>query len=158
MIGVHRLVMTLYSSMPVFSELTIDEFVDIFGSLRRAIDPRLVTLAWRDDELVGFSIALPDFGDLPNRALTPWTIARLLTRKYRYRQAVALYMGTTQPGLGAAMAADLLQQMCARRFTVVGSLIAENKPTGGYAPSLIGDRSHYGLWSKDISPASHATA
>jgi len=143
---VHALIMRRYAGMPLFHPLSLETFAALFGGLRRIADPQLITLAWNGDELAGFSIVLPDYGDLLDRRLTPVTTARILARKRRYQTVVAAYMASDEPGLGSSMAARLLTQARDRGLRVIGSLIAEGTPTEAFAPELVESRRHYALW------------
>jgi hypothetical protein len=136
---VHALIMELYADMPVFQPLDLDGFAAVFGKLRLAADPELITLAWQGSELAAFSIVLPDFADLANPL-------RLLWRKHHYRRVVAAYMGAAVPGLGSALAARLLAQAAERGLGFVGSLMADGKPTAQYANDLVAARQHYALY------------
>ncbi len=144
---VHALVMRLYADMPYFHPLTVAQFTTMFSGLRQIAPAGLTTLVWRDTDLAGFSIVLPDYGDLPNRRLTPVTLGRVLWTRRHHRRVVAAYMGATEPGLGSAMAVRLIDQARRHRWQVVGSLIAEGTPSQLFAPDMVADRRQYALWS-----------
>jgi len=143
---VHLLLTRLYARMPLFHPLPLDTFTAVFQGLRRIINPDLVTLAWRDDELVGFSIVLPDYADLPHRRLTPVTLARILWRRSHYRRVVAAYMGATDRGLGPALGGRLLEQARRQGVGGVSSLVGEGIPTSTYAEEFAVERRQYVLW------------
>jgi hypothetical protein len=140
---VHALIMALYAELPVFKPLSFADFEAVFGSLKQAADPELITLIWKGAELVAFSIVLPDYGDLANPLRLSW-------RKHHYRRVVASYMGSTIPGLGSALAARLQQQAGAKQLSVVGALIAEGKPTAEYAKSEAIAHHHYALYRREL--------
>jgi hypothetical protein len=147
---VHELVMRLYAPMPYFHPLSVDQFTTMFGALRQIAPPGLTTLAWQGENLAGFSIVLPDYGDLPNRRLTPTTLGPIQwTRRHPHR-VVAAYMGASEPGLGSAMAVRLIDQARHHQLQVVGSLIADGTPSQLYAPDMVTTRHHYALWSTPL--------
>jgi len=148
---IHELFTRLYARLPLFHGLSLDAFTTVFGSLRRVVHPDLITLAWRDDELAGFFIALPDFGDLTLRRLTPANLAKILWRKGHFERIVAAYLGVTEPGLGPALSARLVEQARQRGVGIVSSLINEGVPTSAYAPGLALDQRHYVLWRQALT-------
>ncbi|MCL1922607.1 MAG: hypothetical protein FWG15_01840 [Propionibacteriaceae bacterium] len=154
---IYSLVMELYSTFPVFNTITFEAFAQLFGPLRTICDPHLITVAWQEDTLVGFSIVLPDYGPLTQAKISPVMLARLMWRKHNYSSIVALYMGSAVRGIGPVMATRLLQQCQQKKLSCVGALIAEHTSTAQYAPHLITHRNHYELLGKDLStnPSSH---
>jgi len=143
--GLHALVMELYAGMPVFRPVDLDDFRAIFAPVRLVADPDLVTLAWRGDDLVAFSVVLPDYTMTTNARLTPATLARLWWRRRHPHRVVALYMGSSDPGLGTAMGGRLFAQCHERHLSCVAALVGDGKPTAGYAPQFVESRSHYEL-------------
>ncbi|MCL2423422.1 MAG: hypothetical protein FWD11_05935 [Micrococcales bacterium] len=147
---VHGLVMRLYADMPYFHPLSAEQFAAMFGGLRLIAPADLTTLVWRDDDLAGFTIVLPDYGDLPNRRLGPATLGRILWTRGHHHRVVAAYMGAAEPGLGSAMAVRVIEQACRGQLQMIGSLIAEGTPSELYSTEMVADRRHYALWSTSV--------
>ena len=61
---VFSLLIKLYSGFPCFTEIDREQFGVMFSGLKYALNYDMVKLAYKDGELAGFSISLPDFGNV----------------------------------------------------------------------------------------------
>jgi GNAT superfamily N-acetyltransferase len=61
MARMYPLVMTAFAANPLFTPVSYEEFAAQYAPVRLLLAPRLVMLAERAGELVGFLLALPDF-------------------------------------------------------------------------------------------------
>ena len=143
---VHVLLEELYQDFPVYQSLPAESFADMFASYREILDFSMVHLAYKDGELQGFMITVPDYANLVYQNLTPWTLARILWRKFHPKQYLLLYLGAREPGLGAALSYLSFLQVKARGSFAVGALIHESGPAQNYAKHLRLKIHEYGLW------------
>jgi len=144
--AVHRLTMDLYAPLPLFHPLSLAQFTAIFSPLRRVVDPELVTLVYRGDALIAYSLVVPDYGDLLDRRLTPTTLVRLQRMRRHPARIVSLYMGGAEPRLGSVMSARIIDLARARGQQVIGSLMIEGGVSERLAADHVVQRRHYGLW------------
>lgn len=148
---VYYLLTDLYRDFPVFREIELDDFLEMFSSFKKAVDPRMVKLAFSDGKMVGFFISVPDYGNLANN-LNPAKLLKIMQIKKSPKRYIMLYMGVDPKfrGLGKAMAYSVLRELKSRGASGVGALTRDGKVTQNYAEDLIGDRYEYVLLRRKI--------
>ena len=146
--AVYGLTMRLYARLPLYHALSLDQFVALFGPLKRVADPDLVTLAYRGDDLVGYSLVLPDFGDRLDRRMGPLGLLRLAYTRAHPKRIVSLYMGAAEPRLGSVMTARIVDLARARGCPIVGSLMIEGGVSELLGAEYVQQRRTYALWHR----------
>lgn len=150
---IYGLLIRVYANFPMFKRIEEQEFCELFKGLKHVLDFELVKLVYWKRELVGFFICVPNYGNLTHQSITPGNLLKILRIKYRRsKEYVLLYMGIDpgHPGLGAAMAELIKQELTKRRARSIGALIHEEKISGEYYKELTMDRCEYVLFEKEI--------
>ncbi len=148
-----RLLLELYQEFPTFQPISPAEFRELFSVLKPLVAFPFVELAYKDDKLCGFAVTLPDYGNLPFRRLTPWTLLRILLRKRRAKHYIMLYLGVAPEhvGLGQALLFGQVEKILAQGSSLTAALIHEGKVTGTYGIAHVDQVTEYVLLSKTIS-------
>lgn len=146
---VYHLLSQLYANFPFFSPITSQEFVTLFAPYRLLLDFSMVHLAYKEGKLVGFLIALPDYGTALYGKMSFWQTLCFLKRRWRAKRYSVLYLGAAKdhPGLGSALSYRHYCKVQERQAQTIGALIHQGKVTAGYAAPLQVDKTHYGLFS-----------
>lgn len=151
---VYRVLIRAYSRFPMFRRIEEDEFCRMFMSLETVLDFDLVKLAYREDALAGFFICVPDYGNLAHQGAALRNLPKLFWNKYcrKERRYVLLYLGIDpkHPGLGAALAEAVKQELVKKRAASVAALIHEGGISGGFYKELAVGRYEYAMFSKEI--------
>lgn len=152
--AIHRLVSNLYTELPGYTPVSFDDFLVRSWPLRMAVDARGTILATdTSGEVVGFMIALPDYGSVRGRGIVrALGMARMRLRPSRY---AILHMGVARghEGLGGAMAALMRRRLAEARVTAVAAFVRDGRPTGAYLGVLSARRAcGYALYEKEILP------
>lgn len=158
---VYRVLIRAYSRFPMFKRIEEDEFCQMFKSLETVLDFDLVKLAYREDVLAGFFICVPDYGNLTHQGAALRNLPGLLRRKYcrKGRRYVLLYLGIDpkHPGVGAALAEAVKQELVQKRAASIAALIHEGGISGGFYKELAVGRYEYALFAKGTGEARHET-
>lgn len=149
---IYHLLITLYKNFPVYHEISEADFVKHFEGFRYILDYKFVKLVYYENEPVGFTIGVPDYG---NKLYGPISIGKLVAlalHKIRSRNYIILYMGVKAEhyGLGNAMAQIMIKNLWKKRATSVGALIKEGKSTQGYAKERMIRSNTYVLLEQDL--------
>ena len=152
---VYRLLSDLYSDFPVFKFISEDDFCRYMQRMAPIIDFSMVLLAFRREEMVGFFIALPNYGNLVYRTDPIGrfrTILRLFSAKKKAKEYILLYLGAHRdhPGIGAALGYRMMEEIRRRKAKSIGALIRQGKVTEGLFEDLIERKIEYGLFAKDL--------
>ncbi|KAF1301467.1 hypothetical protein [Candidatus Enterococcus willemsii] len=147
-IEVFHLLRQLYRDFPLYQEITETQFATIFGKLKHVIDFSMVQLAYKENELVGFLITLPDYGNLVYQKLTPLTLAKILYTRWRAKRYILLYLGAKPEhlGLGLAISYPIFKQAKKRHAELIGALIHQGTITKQYVPEMQEKTHEYSLW------------
>lgn len=150
--GVYRVLIRSYSRFPMFKRIEEEEFCRMFMNLKMVLDFDLVKLAYRDGVLAGFFICVPDYGNLTHQESVLGNLPRLLWHKYcrRKRRYVLLYLGIDpkHPGVGAALAEVIKQELVKKKASSIGALIHQGSISGGFYKELAVGRYEYALFAK----------
>ncbi|WP_052303149.1 hypothetical protein [Carnobacterium sp. 17-4] len=149
---VFELLRVLYKDFPLYQEVTAGQFSQIFADLKQVIDFSMVKLAYKDQQLVGFLITLPDYGNLIYRKMTMLNLAKILYTRWRAKRYIILYLGVDSKhlGLGLAMSYPVFKQVKQRKAEVVAALIHEKTVTNRYVPEMQEDSHDYSLWMLEL--------
>ena len=149
---IYNLITSLYKNFPTYKEITEEEFVNIFSSLKIVLNFDIVFIAYKGERPVGFFISMPDYSNYICGKLTPAKLIHILREKKHPHGYVHLYLGVEKEhlGLGAALSEKILQKMKESQVPSVGALIHEGKVTGGYFKELVEKKYEYVLFSKDL--------
>lgn len=151
---VYRILIRSYSRFPMFKRIKEEEFYQMFMSLKMVLDYDLVKLAYREGILTGFFICIPDYGNLTHQGSALSNLPRLLWHKYcrRKRRYVLLYLGIDpkHPGVGAALAEVIKQELVKKKASSIGALIHQGNISGGFYKELAVSRYEYALFAKKI--------
>ncbi|MCH5274288.1 MAG: hypothetical protein J1E65_00510 [Lachnospiraceae bacterium] len=150
---IYELLIRVYSDFPMFKRIQKQEFCILFESLKQVLDYDFVKLVYKGEELAGFFISVPNYGNLTHQSLTLGNLLKILRIKNsKMKEYVLLYMGIdpTHPGLGAAMAELIKQELTKKQARSISALIHTGKVSGNYYKELAVDRYEYALFKKYI--------
>ena len=149
---VFQLLSQLYKDFPSYQAISSHEFASIYSSLRTALDFSMVKLAYHQEELVGFLICLPDYGNRIYKKMTWLDIFYFFKERYRAKRYILLYLGAAPGhlGLGSALTFPIYQAVQRRKALTIGALIHQGKVTQGYAPELQEKHRSYVLYRLDL--------
>ena len=149
---VFELLRVLYKDFPLYQEVTAEQFSQIFADLKQVIDFSMVKLAYKDQQLVGFLITLPDYGNLIYQKMNLLNLAKIIYKKWRAKRYIILYLGVDSKhlGLGLAMSYPVFKQVKQRKAEVVAALIHENTVTNRYVTEMQEDSHAYSLWMLEL--------
>lgn len=149
---VFDLLRVLYKDFPLYQEVAAEQFSQIFADLKQVIDFSMVKLAYKDQQLVGFVITLPDYGNLIYRKMTLLNLAKILYTRWRAKRYIILYLGVDSKhlGLGLAMSYPVFKQVKQRKAEVVAALIHEKTVTNRYVTEMQADSHAYSLWMLEL--------
>lgn len=142
----------LYASFPGFHAITKGQFVELYSYLKLVLNYDMVELVYKEKELKGFVISIPNFEGLSAGKLTPVKLAKILWRKKHTKEYVTIYMGVEPDalGLGSAMAQIVRDKLEEKQVRAVSALIHDGKATGHYYEMLYTDKMEYALYRKDL--------
>lgn len=134
--AVYYLITKLYSAFPSYKPIGKKEFMDKCMPLRWILKYDMVFLAYKEDELKGFMICVPNFYN-KDRGINEY---------------VMLYMGVDSDslGLGAAFAELCRRQLTKKNCTCISALIHNGNVSGTFYKNLAVERYEYVLMSKDV--------
>lgn len=153
-LAVAELIQERFQTFPAFKGIELAEFMDLFVALKQILHERYVKLAFdQNDELVGFLISLPDYGNLfkkEKRGVA--TLLRFIWKKYTTRHYVILYMGVKEghEGLGSALVYTLMESYRKRKIKAISSYIQAGKVSGSYAFPSVERQNAYAYYRKTL--------
>lgn len=149
---IHRLITKTYKHFPMYKDISLEQFRVMFGYLKYILNYSMVKLLYKDKEVVGFMICVPDYGFNSLGKLTIRKLIRILKIRNNPKEYVILYMGVDEKhlGTGSALAEDIKNELCKNGCTSIGALILEGKVTGLYYSDLFTGKSRYVLLEKEI--------
>ena len=145
---IHELLMELYKDFPAFVPISLEDFTLMFGNLKRISDPRLIVLAYDGEQVVGFFISFPDYG---NGLLTGSVIRKLwhlVTLKWTPKRIILSYTGVKRgyEGLSGALYIEVLQHLKRKNLPGVSTLMQKGKVTAGFSNGKIESTTEYRLY------------
>lgn len=149
---IYRLLIDLYADFPAYKHITEAEFVGIYSKLRYIVDYKMIKLAYKNGEPVGFYVSVPNTGNLTSGKFTPKKLIKLLKLRKNCKDYVMLYMGVSPKhhGLGKALVQSVKNELSLSGAKSVGALIRSGKITGTYYAQYADFEFKYALFEKDI--------
>lgn len=148
---VYYLLSELYSDFPVYKKISLDDFLEMFSSYKKVVDPGMVKFAFYENRMVGFFISVPDYSNLTNNITLP-KLLKIIKIKSSPKRFIMLYMGVDPlfKGLGKALAYTVLKELKERSASGIGALTRDGKVTQNYAEDLIDERYEYVLLRRKL--------
>jgi GNAT superfamily N-acetyltransferase len=116
-----------FENNPMFVPLTHEEFQFAAKDLSWVIDPRISSIVYEGDEIVGILLCIPDLNPLLRQSRSRFgllTLPRLLLYRRRCRRAVVIIQGVRKRlqnrGLGAVMIEQVLTALRAAGYEKLG--------------------------------------
>lgn len=150
---IYRLISSLYSDFPVYSEIKKEDFLKIFSPMKYIADKDMIITAEKDGKPRGFLIAFPDYGDSLKGLNPVISVIKSYFLKMKAESYVFLYIGAEEPGLGQALTYLPSLKIAERKASSISALIHEGKITGNYMGKLKkedSDQYEYVLLSKNL--------
>ncbi len=149
---IYTLLIDLYSNFPAFKHISRTEFTEMFKKLKYIADFSMIKLAYKNGELVGFLVAMPNYGKILCGKLTVKKLVQLLKIKAHPKEYTILYMGVKKghAGLGMALAETVRRQVAKRNVRLIGALIQQGKVTANYFGDIVEDKHTYSLFNKKV--------
>ncbi|MBE5940605.1 MAG: hypothetical protein E7266_09455 [Lachnospiraceae bacterium] len=150
---VYTLLIKLYSDFPVFSHITEKEFREMYKDLKTVLDFSMVKLAYKDNELVGFFISVPDYGNRLYGNIGLSELLFMLKNRRKCDNYILLYMGVDEKhlGLGSALSQAMFEELRKKRASSIGALIKKGKVSAKYIDNKILYQREYLLFEKNLS-------
>ena len=148
---VYRMVTELYSDFPVFKDVKIEDFREVFKSYKTIMNMSMTKIAYYEGKAVGFYVSVPDYGNIVYH-LNPVNIAKILKLRKHPKKYVMLYMGVDQNhrGLGKAIVYAIMKELMASGLPSIGALARDGKVTQDYAHDDVTDVYEYVLLERDL--------
>lgn len=149
---IYHLITVLYAGFPGFQPITEEAFSKLYSPLRYVADFEMVKLAYKDDQLAGFVICIPNYGTHTAGRISIHDLAEILKVRRHPMEYSIPYMGVSpeHAGLGNALSELLKQDLCRKNCTSVSALIHDGKVTGGFYKMLLTHRSEYVLMEREL--------
>lgn len=148
---IFNLMKEVYSHFSGFKMITEEQFVELYSGLKMVLNYNMVHLAYKDGELVGFFVAIPNYRN-GLYDLNMLDFIRILNIKNNPKEYIMLYMGASPEhlGLGGSFAEIAKTYLQEHNCTSVGALIHEGNTSGVFYKNLVVDRYEYVLMDKDL--------
>ena len=148
----YYLLTELYSDFPIYKNISVDDFLEIFKSYKLIINLNMVKMAYYKGELVGFFVSVPNYNNLVYHVNNPINLFKILSLKKKPKEYVLLYMGASYEhrGLGKALASSITEELRVSKLPSIGALARDGKITQNYAEDLIETRYEYVLLEKKL--------
>ncbi|MBR2523484.1 MAG: hypothetical protein IKE53_03490 [Clostridiales bacterium] len=149
--AVYKMVTELYSDFPVFKDVKIEDFREVFKSYKSIMNMSMTKIAYYKGEPVGFYVSVPDYGNMVYH-LNPVNIAKIMKLRKKPKKYVMLYMGVDQNhrGLGKAIVYAIMKELMASGLPSIGALARDGKVTQDYAHDDVTDVYEYVLLERKI--------
>ncbi len=149
---IYRLLIDLYADFPAYKRITEEEFAGIYSKLRYVMDYKMVKLAYKDSEPVGFYVSVPNTGNLTAGKFSIIKLIRLLKIRKYCDDYVMLYMGVSPEhhGLGKALVQSIKNELSSSGAKSIGALIRSGKITGTYYAECTDFEFKYTLFEKNL--------
>lgn len=143
-----RLILDLYSHFPGYKAITEDEFFELYKDLKKIIKYDMVKLAYYNDEMVGFFVSIPNYGN----AISTMNYFKIIKNKLFTKEYIMLYLGVTKEhlGLGRALAECMKEELKKNKCTSIGALIKDGNANKVYFKELVDKEYKYILLNKKL--------
>lgn len=149
---IYKMIIRLYSGFPAFRFITEEQFVSLFGSLKYVVDNDCVLLGYKDGELAGFFVCVPNYGRLVDGDLSLRDLPAILKIKRNCKEYVILYIGVDRKhlGLGGAFAQTIRDIGQKKGAGSIAALIHEGNSSGVFFRELTTHTARYVLLEKEL--------
>ena len=140
--NIYKLLIEVYAKFPIFKHIEEKEFLKLFSKIRYILDYRMVFLAYKESELLGFMVCIPNY--------KKETIIQSLLGKHK--EYVMMYLGASRhaPGLGGAFSELCRANLAKYKCSCIAALIHKGNTSGTFYKELTTDTCNYVLLSKEI--------
>ena len=149
---IYRMLIRLYSGFPAFKSISEEQFLALYGSLKYVIDYDCVLLGYKDDELAGFFVCLPNYGRLVDGDISLRDLPAILKIRRDCKEYVILYIGVDRKhlGLGGAFAQTIREIGQKKGAGSIAALIHEGNTSGVFFRELTTHTARYVLLEKPL--------
>ena len=149
---IYRMLVRLYAKFPAFKLITEEQFTALFGSLKYVVDYECVLLGYKDGELAGFFVCVPNYGTLVDGDLSLRNLPAILRIRRNCKEYVILYIGVDRKhlGLGGAFAQTIRQIGQNKGAGSIAALIHEGNGSGVFFRELTTHTARYVLLEKAL--------
>ena len=147
----YGLLTELYSDFPIYKHLSEEDFVKIFSSYKKIMNPEMIKLAYYNNKMVGFYISVPNYNNLVYN-VNLINLIKILKIKKNPKEYVMLYMGVDQEhrGLGKAIVYSIMTELMKSKLPSIGALARDGKVTQNYVEELIKGKYEYVLLERNL--------
>ena len=149
---IYPLLMERYKDFQGFRTISRENFVSLYRSLQYIVDEEMVFLAYDKEELKGFFLCLPDYGNLLQKPLNPLLLLQILFRKRRPSCYILLYLAVKKgsEGLGLAFSQLTTEVLKRKKAKSIAALIQKGKASEGYFQDKCAGSREYVLLVKEF--------
>ena len=150
---IYPLLMERYKDFQGFRHMDKESFLILYSSLKYIVDEEMVFLAYDKEELKGFFLCLPDYGNLLQQSLNPIRLLQILFKRRRPSCYILLYLAVKKgsEGLGLAFSQLIAESLKKKKARSIAALIQKGKASEGYfQDKCVGSR-EYVLLAKEFS-------
>ena len=149
---IYRMLVRLYAKFPAFKLISEEQFTALFGSLKYVVDYECVLLGYKDGELAGFFVCVPNYGTLVDGDLSLRNLPAILRIRRNCKEYVILYIGVDRKhlGLGGAFAQTIRQIGQNKGAGSIAALIHEGNSSGVFFRELTTHTARYVLLEKAL--------
>ena len=150
---IYPLLMERYKDFQGFRHIDKESFLILYSSLKYIVDEEMVFLAYDKEELKGFFLCLPDYGNLLEKPLNLIRLLQILLRKRKSSCYILLYLAVKNgaEGLGLAFSQLATEVLKRKKAKSIAALIQQGKASEGYfQDKCVGSR-EYVLLAKEFS-------
>lgn len=149
---IYRMLVCLYAKFPAFKLISEEQFTALFGSLKYVVDYECVLLGYKDGELAGFFVCVPNYGTLVDGDLSLRDLPAILRIRRNCKEYVILYIGVDRKhlGLGGAFAQTIRQIGQNKGAGSIAALIHEGNGSGVFFRELTTHTARYVLLEKAL--------
>lgn len=149
---IYRMLVRLYANFPAFKFISEEQFVDLFRSLRYVIDYDCVLLGYKDGELAGFFVCIPNYGTMVDGDISLRDLPAILKVRKDCKEYVILYIGVDRKhlGLGGAFAQTIREIGQNKGAGSIAALIHEGNRSGVFFRELTTHTARYVLLEKAL--------
>ena len=149
---IYRMLVRLYAKFPAFKLISEEQFTALFGSLKYVVDYECVLLGYKDGELAGFFVCVPNYGTLVDVDLSLRDLPAILRIRRNCKEYVILYIGVDRKhlGLGGAFAQTIRQIGQNKGAGSIAALIHEGNSSGVFFRELTTHTARYVLLEKAL--------
>ena len=149
---IYPLLMERYKDFQGFRNISRESFVSLYSSLKYIVDEEMVFLAYDKEELKGFFLCLPDYGNLLQKPLSPVLFLQILFKRRRPSCYILLYLAVKKgsEGLGLAFSQLATEVLKRKKAKSIAALIQKGKASEGYFQDKCAGSREYVLLVKEF--------